>query len=87
MLRSLLTCVATCLVVAGCAGTPKPAPAIGASTTARTNCVGMLTTDSRIPQSNCAPGQSYTQDDLQRTGQQDTSKALQSLDSTVQIHH
>jgi hypothetical protein len=28
-----------------------------------------------------------TQEDLQRTGQQQTSKALDSADPTVQIHH
>ena len=86
MLRSLLTCVATCLVMAGCASTPDTAkPATTA--TAKTNCVGLASSDPRVLQNNCAPGNSYTQDELQRSGHQDTSKALESVDPAVQIHH
>jgi hypothetical protein len=90
MLRTLLICAATCALAIGCAGAPgtaKPATVAAGGTPLRSNCVGP-TSGSRIPQSPCAPGETtFTQNDLERTGHQDTAAALQSLDSPVQIHH
>lgn len=86
MMRTLLTCAATSLLVIGCAGaptTPKPAAATAANT-ATSNCVGQ-TSASRIPQANCAPGQTYTQDDIRSTGQTGAAGALPMLDPL--IHH
>jgi hypothetical protein len=87
MLRILLTCAASCVLAAGCASAPK-APALAANTPAKTNCVGPAAA-SRLPQSGCGPGQSYTQDDIrstgQSTGQPGAAGALQMLDPVV--HH
>ncbi len=84
MLRTLLTCAATSLILVGCAtapGTPKPeAPTAKTDT----NCVHPPAA-SRIPQTNCGPGQSYTQDDLRSTGQPTAAGALPMLDPIV--HH
>ena len=81
MLRTLLTCAVTGLLVIGCAAapsTPKPAA------TAVAGCVGPASA-SRLPQSNCGPGQSYTQDDIRSTGQPTAAGALPMLDPIV--HH
>jgi hypothetical protein len=89
MLKMFLTLAVTCVVASGCASTasaPKSPTATAADTPANADCKYMIT-GSRIPQNGCAPGQTYTQEDLQRTGQQQTSKALDSADPTVQIHH
>jgi hypothetical protein len=83
MLRKLLTCAASGLLVIGCAGapsTPKPAPTAAANT----NCVGPASA-SRLPPTNCGPGQSYTQEDIRTTGQTGAAGALQTLDPLV--HH
>ncbi len=83
MMKTLLTCAATSLLVIGCAGAPTtPKPVAVAAT--NTNCVGQ-TSASRIPQSSCGPGQSYTQDDLRSTGQPTAAGALPMLDPA--IHH
>ena len=82
MLRTLLTCAATGLLLIGCAGTPStPKPEASA---ASTNCVHPAAA-SRIPQSNCGPGQSYTQDDIRSTGQPTAAGAVPMLDPIV--HH
>jgi hypothetical protein len=86
MLKTLLTCTATCWLAAGCASaptTPKPAAATAANT-ATTNCAGPGSA-SRLPQSNCGPGQSYSQDDIRSTGQTGVAGALPMLDPIV--HH
>ena len=86
MLRTLLTCAVTGLLVAGCAAapsTPKPAAATAANT-ATSNCVGQSSA-SRLPQSNCGPGQTYSQDDIRSTGQTGVAGALPMLDPI--IHH
>jgi uncharacterized protein YceK len=90
MLKMLLTFAVTCVLASGCASTqsaPKSSPATAADTPANADCSKTMVTGSRIPQNGCAPGQVYTQEDLQRTGHQDTSKALESADPAVQIHH
>lgn len=79
MLRTLLSCAATGLLVIGCAAAPQPA-----ATAAAGNCVGPPSA-SRLPQSNCGPGQSYNQDDIRSTGQTGAAGALQTLDPLV--HH
>src|SRR5580704_17793622 len=59
--------IATVLVLAGCAATPKPAET--ASTAAKPPCP----TASRLPQSNCVAGSSYSQKELDSTGQQNNN--------------
>ncbi|HEY1491990.1 MAG TPA: hypothetical protein VGF35_05145 [Steroidobacteraceae bacterium] len=81
MLRTLLTCLASAILGIGCATAPKPAPPTASTDT---NCVHPPAA-SRIPQSNCGPGQSYTQDDIRSTGQPTAAGALPMLDPI--IHH
>ena len=46
-----------------------------------------ITSASRIPQNNCsAPGQTYTHDDIDRTGQTNAAQALQMLDPAISAH-
>ena len=83
MMRALLICTATGLLVSGCAAaptTPKTAAATPANTAA--NCVGQ-TSASRIPQSSCGPGRSFTQDDIRTTGQPTAAGALPMLDPAI----
>lgn len=83
MLRTLLICAATSLLLVGCAtpSTPKPE---ASTAKADNNCVHPPAA-SRIPQTNCGPGQSYTQEDIRTTGQTGAAGALQTLDPLV--HH
>jgi hypothetical protein len=71
--------IATVLVLAGCATTPKPAET--ASTAAKPPCP----TASRLPQSNCVAGSSYSQKELDSTGQQNNNlgTSLKMLDPSV----
>jgi hypothetical protein len=78
MWRSLMIC--TALAVTGCATTPATHNAT-APPSANNTCVPV---GSRIPSNNnCPPGQSYTQQQIQQTGQYDVGTALQMLDPAV----
>jgi hypothetical protein len=71
--------IATALALAGCATTPKPAET--AASTPKPPCA----TASRLPQANCAPGSSYSADDIKSTGVPGNSvgNALQMLDPAI----
>ncbi len=85
MLRTLLTCTATSLLLLGCATAPSnPKPEASTAKADTTNCIHPPAA-SRIPQTNCGPGQSYTQDDIRSTGQPTAAGALPMLDPIV--HH
>ena len=79
MLRTLMIC--TVLALAGCATTAGSSTAPTAQNAAKPPCA----TASRLPQSDCVAGSSYSQKDLNSTGQQfnnlDTS--LKMLDPAV----
>jgi len=85
MLKPLLavSCLAAALGLGACATQPAPVSAQTAQNTPQTpDCV--RDTGTRIPQpeGTCrnVPGSSYTQEDLQRTGEIDTGRALQKMD-------
>ena len=65
MLRTAL--IVTVLTLAGCAATPKPPET--AAATPKTPCV----TASRLPQADCVAGSSYSQQELNSTGQQNNN--------------
>ena len=71
--------IVTVLALAGCATTPQPAQT--ASTTSKPPCA----TASRLPQADCVAGSSYSQKDLNSTGQQnnDLGTSLKMLDPAV----
>ena len=75
------TMVALALALGGCATSPRPATPAAANNAAPPACV----TASRLPQSNCATGSSYTQQDINSTGQQGSNMgtALRMLDPSV----
>jgi hypothetical protein len=77
MFRTAL--IVTVLAVAGCATTPKPAET--AATTPKPPCG----TASRLPQADCVAGSSYSQKDLNSTGQQNNNlgTSLRMLDPAV----
>lgn len=77
MFKMLLT--GACLaVLAGCASAPQK-PLAAADTKSKT----CLTSGSRIP-GQCAPGQSYTSEELQQTGHVgNAAAALRQLDPIV----
>jgi uncharacterized membrane protein len=85
MSRALLTTLAA-LLAAGCAST-HTAPAVADKTAAQQPPRNCISTASRIPQNDCsAPGRSYSQEDLERTGQVNPGAALQMLDPSISSH-
>jgi hypothetical protein len=78
MFKSVLTGTCLLALLTGCASTPQK-PVATADATPKT----CLTSASRIPH-ECAPGQSYTGEDLQQTGHVgDAAAALRQLDPIV----
>jgi hypothetical protein len=73
MLRTAL--IVSVLAIAGCATTPRPTNT--AANTPKPPCVSAT----RLPQPSCGPGSSYSQQDLNSTGQQDNlGTSLRMLD-------
>jgi hypothetical protein len=90
MLRTLLICTVISASVLGCATSPSPKPATATAKNAvRADCI--RDTGSRLPAKapGCqnVPGRSYSQDDIDRTGQTDAANALRMLDPAVTVHH
>ena len=80
MFKTFLLCVTVTL--AACASTTP--------TTTRTAAAGCAqnSTASRIPkQCSASPVRTYSQEDVQRTGQTDVANALQMLDPSITVHH
>jgi hypothetical protein len=79
MFKTFLLCVTATL--AACASTTP------ATRTAGTGCAENSTA-SRIPkQCSASPVRTYSQKDVQRTGQTDVGNALQMLDPSITVHH
>ena len=87
MCKTLLICIAAALL-AGCS-TAKPV-ATPDSRTANVACHEDATgshLQSQEGKCTSSPVRSYSQDDVQRTGQTDVGDALRMLDPSVSIHH
>jgi hypothetical protein len=70
------------VTLAACASTTTPT-----ARTAAVNC-GQNGTGSHIPDHCSAnPVRSYSEEDVQRTGQTDVAQALQMLDPAITVHH
>ena len=86
MFKILCFCLAASLAACSTTGTRTPATARTAVAACSPNTVA-----SRIqPRPNeCSdtPVRSYSQDDVQRTGQPDLGNALQMLDPSISVHH
>jgi hypothetical protein len=87
MVKSLALSAALALSLAACSAAPvSPDKAATANAKPPAGCVGQTAT--RIPvkddSTSCAGfGHTYTQQDLDRTGQYDLSRALQMLDPAI----
>ena len=79
MFKTFLLCITVTL--AACASTTPTAR------TAAADC-GQNTTASRIPnRCSTSPVRTYSQEDVERTGQTDVANALQMLDPSITVHH
>jgi len=89
MFKTLLICTAAALLAA-CA-TPHPTTAAAPdSRTANVTCPEYATgSHLRSTEGKCtsSPVRSYSQDDVQRTGQTDVGDALKMLDPSITVHH
>jgi hypothetical protein len=95
MFRTLLICAVVSASALGCSGTPQPRPDATRTATAalddhRLAC-SQPTAASRIPRKpdECSPspGRTYSQTDVERTGQTNVGDALQMLDPSITVHH
>jgi hypothetical protein len=78
--------ICTVLMLAACATAPTaPTTAQNANTATASATKPGCATASRIPDSSCAPGSTYTQQDLQSTGVpgNNVANSLQMLDPAV----
>ena len=89
MLRTLLICAVVSASAMGCSSTPQARPDAPAAAAATRPCA--LGSASRIParpdQCSPSPGRTYSQEDVQRTGQTNVADALQMLDPSITVHH
>jgi hypothetical protein len=91
MLRTLLICAVVSASALGCSGSPQPRPDTRAAAATATPRPCSLSTASRIPakpdECSPSPGRSYSQTDVERTGQTNVGDALQMLDPSITVHH
>jgi hypothetical protein len=88
MFRNLLICTVVSASVVGCASSSQTRPD---TKTAAAAPACALQTGSRIEAKpgDCPayPGRSYSQQDIDRTGQTQVGDALQMLDPSITVHH
>jgi hypothetical protein len=89
MLRTLLIATLVSASLGGCASTSSNTSTASAKNAVPPNCI--RDTGTRLPAKppGCQnfPGRSYSQNDIDRTGQTDTAEALRMLDPSVTVHH
>jgi len=89
MFRTFLISAIAVACVA-CASTPShPQGQPAAKAAVPPNCIRDTASRIPLPPGDCvnAPGRTWSQTDIDRTGQVDTGNALQMLDPTVTVHH
>jgi hypothetical protein len=90
MFRTLLICAVVSASALGCSSTPQPRPDTRAAAAATPRPCS-LPTASRIParpdECSASPGRTYSQTDVERTGQTNVGDALQMLDPSITVHH
>jgi hypothetical protein len=90
MLKELV--IGTCLVLplAACttpSATREPAKTALVAPAGTPGCVADTATRIPLKERDCAGfGRTYTQEDIQRTGQPDTAQALRLLDPSLTVH-
>ena len=90
MFRTLFICAVVSASAIACSSATQPRPdARMAAQTPLRPCV--VSSASRIPakpdQCSVVPGRSYSQTDVERTGQTNAGDALQMLDPSITVHH
>jgi len=86
MFKTLCFCLAALLTACSTTGGQPPATA----RTAVAACPPNITASriqSRTNECSASPVRTYSQDDVQRTGQPDVANALQMLDPSISVHH
>jgi len=84
MLKKILLGACLVLPLAACT-TPSASAALAPVGTA--GCVADTATRIPVKEGDCAGfGRTYTQQDIQRTGQADTAQALRLLDPSLTVH-
>ena len=83
MWRTLMICAA--LAIAGCAS--APAPRTDTASVPADTAVGCVRQDSLLTQNKCVAGRSFTQQQIQGTGQTNGGDALHLLDPSITVHH
>ena len=89
MFKTLLICTAAALLAA-CATTHPATAGSADSRTANATCPEYATgSHLRSKEGKCtsSPMRSYSQEDVQRTGQTDVGDALRMLDPSISVHH
>jgi hypothetical protein len=90
MIKSLALCAAVAASCVACT-TTAPTRTAAATTTATTTQPCRQDTASRIPmragECSSAPGRTYSDEDMERTGQTNVGDALQLLDPSITVHH
>ena len=90
MYRTLLICAVISASILGCT-TTQPQPDAQQTASAATAQPCALQTGSRIApkpgECSMAPGRSYSQTDIERTGEVDVAEALHLLDPSITVHH
>jgi hypothetical protein len=91
MVRTVLICALVSASALGCSGSPQPRPDAARTAAATTAQPCSQATASRIPRNpeECSPspGRTYSQADVERTGQTNVGDALQMLDPSITVHH
>jgi hypothetical protein len=87
MFKTLVICAVASASLAACSTTsPRPAT----TRTAEAACP-LNSTASRIParpgQCSASPGRTYSNEEVEQTGQTDLGSALQMLDPSISSHH
>ncbi|HUE47794.1 MAG TPA: hypothetical protein VMO54_01190 [Steroidobacteraceae bacterium] len=88
MLKKLLLAACLVLPLAACT-TPSATrePPKSAALAPTPGCVADTATRIAVKEADCAGfGRTYTQQDIQRTGQSDTAQALRLLDPSLTVH-
>jgi hypothetical protein len=89
MFKNLLICAVVSASVIGCSTTAPARP--DSRTAAAALCP--QNTASRIPmrpgewQCSSTPGRTYSNEEIERTGQTNVGEALQMLDPSISVHH
>jgi hypothetical protein len=91
MFRTLLICAVVSASVIACSSTGPARPDTTRTATAATARPCPQDTASRIPlrpgECSSSPGRTYSDKDMERTGQTDVGNALQLLDPSITVHH